>query len=1015
MTETIKPFILDNERILDSTTDLLKTSVYADNLISVINNVPKDKVFTIGLFGGWGTGKSSIIKTAQSKIEADNKNIKFITYDAWKYANDSFRRMFLLKVQQELRMQQTEMMSRFYQSETAEAEPKIRLSAKGLAIAMVVLAILSILLFLSPNISLEWSLAVPTVGTLGAFVIALLNGCFYDLKVTICKPTLFAPEQFEACFKEMMAKSLKQRNWVQRTWSKIIDYVSTGDMSIVNLDKLIIVIDNIDRCPSDMAYQLLTDIKTFLSNENYNVVFIVPVDDEALKKHLFNQWSKMDEKGVCKEKEEFLRKFFNVSLRIKPHQETELQHFSHEINKENQLGYSSDTLAIVSKEFADNPRRIIQLLNNLSGELTMYDEKFVAQYETVICAALIMREEYGDFYRIVTRDLNAVKNFDVETHKKEEPLLAFMRVAGLSFKKAPIDALQRIFTNTSSVFKDLPVELLHAVQTFDSQKIIDFVQDNVSLRENIVDYAFDSLKTDVKYGATNQTTQWIDFLSNLYKASFFGNSHFVELDNALSPYYKVALPFIAETDSLGCIGSRMNMAGVDNLRGAILEYLNDKENEKNSNYKTMLTAYLRYFSSEEDCNAIAYRVEEYYVDRVINKEIKYSDCQRKILFGDSFVAKQVENLPDLEDQKRIEDLIWCLEKNSDLSASVFAALFEKLVQLFGNTRGKTKEDYLAFISNLQPILSTIKTKSLTEEPLKLYEAITGERGVPHPSYPSQSSRDTQKSILEEVEGDEAKAVISFCYQMMRISDGHVNVSDSFELLFERERKALILATLDIQSIGVNISSIASTLLNADDYTDDDEIAVLKAVLSRQPNGMFMVTEESVKAKIHDLINHSNEPKAEKLLEDLSTDVQILSIITDYVASCNVNVINSLPISIAQHAISTFNKSNADAYKDNPNFLILVLQRGNATQENEVVRMMKQKLVNEEDLENVVLVLSHLDTRNQTLLQSVIVEIENVLANESIDEAVKDRINQLKKKLSASVKSSGSLKKILAKK
>lgn len=125
----MKAFIQDRERLLDSANDLLKTSVYAENLVKVIENTPKDKVFTIGVFGGWGTGKSSIIRTAQDKIENAHSDVKFITYDAWKYTNDSFRRMFLLKIQKELRMRQTEEMSRFYQSETAEAEPKKTLSA----------------------------------------------------------------------------------------------------------------------------------------------------------------------------------------------------------------------------------------------------------------------------------------------------------------------------------------------------------------------------------------------------------------------------------------------------------------------------------------------------------------------------------------------------------------------------------------------------------------------------------------------------------------------------------------------------------------------------------------------------------------------------------------------------------------------------------------------------------------------------------------------------------------------
>lgn len=71
----MKPFIQDTERVLTSANDLLKTGIYAENLVKVIENTPKDNVFTIGVFGGWGTGKSSIIKTAQETIEKKHKDV----------------------------------------------------------------------------------------------------------------------------------------------------------------------------------------------------------------------------------------------------------------------------------------------------------------------------------------------------------------------------------------------------------------------------------------------------------------------------------------------------------------------------------------------------------------------------------------------------------------------------------------------------------------------------------------------------------------------------------------------------------------------------------------------------------------------------------------------------------------------------------------------------------------------------------------------------------------------------
>ena len=64
--------------MLSEENDLLKTRIYANTLIKLINNTPPDKVFTIGLFGNWGTGKSSIIETAKQELETDNPKINLL-------------------------------------------------------------------------------------------------------------------------------------------------------------------------------------------------------------------------------------------------------------------------------------------------------------------------------------------------------------------------------------------------------------------------------------------------------------------------------------------------------------------------------------------------------------------------------------------------------------------------------------------------------------------------------------------------------------------------------------------------------------------------------------------------------------------------------------------------------------------------------------------------------------------------------------------------------------------------
>ena len=997
----MKAFIQDRERVLDYANDLLKTGIYAENLVKVIENTPKNKVLTIGVFGGWGTGKSSIIRTAQDTIEKAYDDVKFITYDAWKYANDSFRRMFLLKLQQELKMQPTEDMMRFYQSENVEQEAKTVLSARGLLAVIVVFAVLLALLWLTP-LDLEWNVGVTTLGTLLSLVLTLWNGCFYDLKLTINKPALFAPEQFEACFKEMMSKCLKEINWFQKTCSTIKDYVKVGKVPVVGLDKLVVVIDNIDRCPSDMAYQLLTDIKTFLSNEEYNLVFVVPVDDEALKKHLFR---KLDEKkgyNIDKEKEEFLRKFFNVTLRIKPHQETELQHFAHEINRENNLGYSNDTLLIVAKEFTDNPRRIIQLLNNLSGDLALYDDVFAGKYETAICTALILQEVYPDFYKRVTKDLNLVKQFD-ETKEENDALKDFMRIAGNTLKQVQIKDLDRIFTNTSSLFSGLPADIKKSVRSYDADKVIEFANANEEKKANLVDFIIESLSIDVKYEATSQTTQWIDFISCLYKAGAFDASRFSSIDAALSSYYKTAVPDIDKPDALCYMGSQMNEAGIDTLRSAIIEFLTVENAKEDSNFTNVLYAYYANFTTNEDCNAIAGVVEDFYNDNPLDKGIKYTETQIEKLFGDSFVTSQINELITTNDEARLENIIWCIKNNKKIASETYTTLFAKFIELFGNTRGKSKSEYLKFINDLQALFDALPTKSRGNELVGIYGVITNVRGIPHPSLPSQPQHDTKKSILDEVDAEEAKVVTAFCYEIMRITGGSVDISASISKLYHKCKDAVVEGALKMHSLGISIASLAGTLIQADDYNSANDLSLLEIILSLQADGSFMLDDNTVKNKIVTLVTNANNIGVELLLSKLASNNQILNMVTEYVASLDSETINNLPISIAKHAVSTFNRNNAEFYKDNAEFLILVLNQGNARQKKEVVRLMKDKINKEEDLDTVVLVLDNLETEDKNMLKTLVGELKEIKESETIDEETKKRVAELVNKLSSNNK------------
>ena len=362
-------FISDNELDLKNV-DYLNTYPYAKTLKEMILSVKQDKSFTIGLFGEWGSGKSSIVKTVQEEIE-DGKN-KFIIYDAWKYANDTFRRMFLLKVQEELKFEKTKLMNSFYLNESEDVKINKKFNF-GYSILVILFAIIGIFLIFSSKISTDIKITIPVIIGLFSFFSGFFKKAFDEFKVNIQKPHLFAPEQFEACFDEMLTKSLKKYNKIQKftKWVK-------GENHLKDIEK------------------------NFLGNKP-NVIFLIPIDGDALKRHIKSNNSN------SKEADEFLRKFFNVTLKIKSFNFSEIFDFTKEIIKANNLKFMPETIDIVSKEYASNPRRIIQFLNNLLSEIEtykhnkFYNETFAKEYESIIAKILIIKEEWPLYYETISK------------------------------------------------------------------------------------------------------------------------------------------------------------------------------------------------------------------------------------------------------------------------------------------------------------------------------------------------------------------------------------------------------------------------------------------------------------------------------------------------------------------------------------------------------------------------------------------------------------------------------------
>ena len=479
--------------------DFLDYSNYVSNLEDIIKNTP-DTSFTIGLFGGWGSGKSSIINTVKDNLK--DEKIKFITYDAWKYSDDPFRRTFLFTILKDLKkdlecqpstddkfrpIDDEFLNTHFYNDIQKEVSTTFKINRYIiiLPVALVCIALLVCIAFSEHQITPS---DIISIISLSVSIIAL---SIYPLKTQINEHFMFAPEQFESCFNKLIDSISSENNKTSKTLPNCFNKLKNSifrkkhDKNSNRYDKIVFVIDNLDRCSGSEVIEKLKTIKTFLSDRN-NIIFLIPLDDYSLKKYLFrsDETNKIGlENKTDHDKNlfvnEFLRKIFDVYLRIKNMNNINIKEYGDQIQSEYNLEISKDTWLLISDTFVNNPRRIIQFFNNLQVELNNYEQNFRDKYEMHICKILIISEEYPNIYRYLSNHFQKTMDFNqIEKDEKElncsdvewEEFMIFNKKTLYISGIRELKAFNRIFHNSGG-FNNLPKDINDAINSNDYDQI----------------------------------------------------------------------------------------------------------------------------------------------------------------------------------------------------------------------------------------------------------------------------------------------------------------------------------------------------------------------------------------------------------------------------------------------------------------------------------------------------------------------------------------------------------------
>lgn len=303
--------------------------------------------------------------------EVANGTTVVARYDAWKYGGQDLKRNFIQSVAADLGYGDDPDFSEGLELEQSRARLDIvgwvRSNAKSLMIGLVISvavaviwfsALLSVAVILGDNPYADaFKALLPQAGTVfGLSLVAVLVGpqVLQGAVITSKTPAPGGADQFAARFDKLVAKA-----------------------RVGQAKRLVVFIDELDRCSPDDVVATLIDLKTFLDQKG--CVFIVAADRVVIEQSL----NKVPQAKPLRQDEPyyattgaFLDKIFQHQIALPPLRPRALTDFAHklvqdqgglwsQLSNEGQQGFNLTLFALVPAHVR-SPRRVKLLLNNFA-------------------------------------------------------------------------------------------------------------------------------------------------------------------------------------------------------------------------------------------------------------------------------------------------------------------------------------------------------------------------------------------------------------------------------------------------------------------------------------------------------------------------------------------------------------------------------------------------------------------------------------------------------------------------
>ena len=274
---------------IESNIDFLNYSEASEIIINVLQN-PQMLPISIGVFGSWGTGKSTILNLIKNNLEhiENHDDYVIIRFDAWLYQGFDDARASLLEVINTEISKLVKQDEKLYEKALSIGKRINKLRALGWAAEGTALAF-----------------GVPTFGLLSKAIDSIGNGINGSAGDEDAQHVTEAINKGKESLKDILNEEKSSAP------KEITALKNEFEDLLASLNKRVIVfVDNLDRCLPKQTIETLESLRLFLFMKN--TAFVIAADEEMVRFAVKDHFNGIDERHIT----DYLDKLIQFPVKV---------------------------------------------------------------------------------------------------------------------------------------------------------------------------------------------------------------------------------------------------------------------------------------------------------------------------------------------------------------------------------------------------------------------------------------------------------------------------------------------------------------------------------------------------------------------------------------------------------------------------------------------------------------------------------------------------------------------------